>query len=78
MWKRTPTKVEDIQVQHEPVNFDTYNKVYPYEGCGMYNDDRTKRLIVWIDAEDNDEYPRTFFEWYPVGTMIPLEIWSDR
>lgn len=78
MWKRTPTKVEDIQIEHEPRNFDTWMKVYPHDGCGEYSADGQSRCIVWIDADDNDEYPHQNAQWYRVGTMIPLELWTER
>jgi hypothetical protein len=78
MWKRELVKVEDIRIENEPVNPDTWVKVYPHDGSGEYSPDGRNRCIVWIDADDNDEYPRQRHEWYAVGTMIPLEVWSDK
>lgn len=66
--------VEDIEVELEQENPDTWLKVINYDGSGNFDAAHTMRQIVWRDADDDDEYPRQYSEWYPLGTLIPLEV----
>lgn len=71
---RTLVRVEDIDVGREQENPDTWLTIISYDGSGQYSKDGTKRLIVWRDSDDDDEYPRQHAEWYPLGTLIPLDV----
>jgi hypothetical protein len=71
---RVLVPVEDIDVSLEQGSTDTWMQIICYDGSGDWNTENTMRLIVWRDAEDDDEYPRQHGEWYPRGTLIPLDI----
>jgi hypothetical protein len=72
---RTLVKVEDIDVELEQEHYDTCMRIYATDWCGSYSTDGTKRLIVWVDPDDDDpEYPVQYAEWYPAGSFIPLDV----
>jgi len=68
-------RVEDIDPGLEQENPQTWLRILPYDGCGQYNADRTMRYINWCDPDDDDEYPEQYGQWYPVGTLIPLDFY---
>lgn len=68
-------KVEDIDISLEQEHARSGMKIYTADGSGQYSADGSQRLIVWIDPDDDDwEYPRQSDVWYPLGTLIPLEV----
>lgn len=75
MLTRTLVPVEDIDIAREQEHADTGERILCYDGSGQWNTEKTVRLIVWYDPYDEDqEYPVQRDEWYPRGTLIPLNI----